>query len=144
MGIEPTYQAWKACVLPLNYTRTHRIRQNKCPGTESNRRHEDFQSSALPTELPGPIARRRNVTWVSILHSGYYVKLFFITPIQQTQPTISNINNIGDVILAKGEVIYKFILIKCVNNAKIVFDKCEKRGEAYEKASIGRLNCMEK
>ena len=24
-----------------------------CPGTESNRRHEDFQSSALPTELPG-------------------------------------------------------------------------------------------
>ena len=21
MGIEPTYQAWKACVLPLNYTR---------------------------------------------------------------------------------------------------------------------------
>jgi hypothetical protein len=25
----------------------------KCPGTELNRRHEDFQSSALPTELPG-------------------------------------------------------------------------------------------
>ncbi len=25
-----------------------------CPGAESNRRHEDFQSSALPTELPGP------------------------------------------------------------------------------------------
>ena len=25
-----------------------------CPGTELNRRHEDFQSSALPTELPGP------------------------------------------------------------------------------------------
>ena len=23
------------------------------PGTESNRRHKDFQSSALPTELPG-------------------------------------------------------------------------------------------
>ncbi len=21
MGIEPTYQAWKACVLPLNYAR---------------------------------------------------------------------------------------------------------------------------
>src|SRR6478735_5206606 len=28
-----------------------------CPGTESNRRHEDFQSSALPTELPGRQAR---------------------------------------------------------------------------------------
>ena len=24
-----------------------------CPGTESNRRHADFQSTALPTELPG-------------------------------------------------------------------------------------------
>ena len=24
-----------------------------CPGTESNRRHCDFQSHALPTELPG-------------------------------------------------------------------------------------------
>ena len=23
------------------------------PGTESNRRHADFQSAALPTELPG-------------------------------------------------------------------------------------------
>ena len=25
------------------------------PGTESNCRHRDFQSPALPTELPGPI-----------------------------------------------------------------------------------------
>ena len=25
----------------------------KCPETELNRRHEDFQSSALPTELSG-------------------------------------------------------------------------------------------
>ncbi len=28
-----------------------------CPGTELNRRHADFQSAALPTELPGPPAR---------------------------------------------------------------------------------------
>ena len=26
-----------------------------CPGADSNRRHQDFQSCALPTELPGPI-----------------------------------------------------------------------------------------
>ena len=26
------------------------------PGTESNCRHEDFQSSALPTELPGQMS----------------------------------------------------------------------------------------
>jgi hypothetical protein len=30
-------------------------KQKWCPGTELNRRHEDFQSSALPTELPGLI-----------------------------------------------------------------------------------------
>ena len=29
-----------------------------CPGAESNHRHEDFQSTALPTELPG---RKRGV-----------------------------------------------------------------------------------
>lgn len=29
-----------------------------CPGTESNRRHCDFQSHALPTELPGRRPRR--------------------------------------------------------------------------------------
>ena len=45
MGIEPTYPAWKAGVLPLNYTREY------CLVPESNQRHEDFQSSALPTEL---------------------------------------------------------------------------------------------
>ena len=28
-------------------------RERVWPGTESNCRHEDFQSSALPTELPG-------------------------------------------------------------------------------------------
>src|SRR5581483_11736817 len=34
----PTRCAWGAC---------------SWPGTESNRRHADFQSAALPTELPG-------------------------------------------------------------------------------------------
>ena len=28
-----------------------------CPGPESNQRHADFQSAALPTELPGPAKR---------------------------------------------------------------------------------------
>src|SRR5689334_9018676 len=30
-----------------------------CPGADLNHRHADFQSAALPTELPGPIFRRR-------------------------------------------------------------------------------------
>ena len=63
MGIEPTYPAWKAGVLPLNYTRMRCMKLNtveqkplflfECPVPESNQRHEDFQSSALPTELTG-------------------------------------------------------------------------------------------
>ena len=47
--------------LRLTYEK-HYDAENKCcaesltrwwPGTESNCRHKDFQSSALPTELPG-------------------------------------------------------------------------------------------
>ena len=65
MGIEPTYPAWKAGVLPLNYTRMRCMKLNtveqkplflfECPVPESNQRHEDFQSSALPTELTGQL-----------------------------------------------------------------------------------------
>ena len=33
------------------------------PGTELNRRHKDFQSSALPTELPGPVLRGCCLNW---------------------------------------------------------------------------------
>ncbi len=32
------------------------MREEWCPETESNRRHGDFQSPALPTELPGQCA----------------------------------------------------------------------------------------
>ena len=44
-----------------------------CPGAESNHRHEDFQSSALPTELPGHIQNFQAIAtslgaivWVSV------------------------------------------------------------------------------
>jgi hypothetical protein len=49
-GIEPSTTAWKAVVLPLNYTRITELKW--WFGAESNRRHMDFQSIALPTELP--------------------------------------------------------------------------------------------
>ncbi len=41
------------CLLPNVLTSQPGGRWSWCPGTELNRRHEDFQSSALPTELPG-------------------------------------------------------------------------------------------
>ena len=82
MGIEPTYLAWKASVLPLNYTRMRAIDGTRtrdpnlgkvvlhqlshyrifdfctlqCPEPESNQRHMDFQSIALPTELSGHLS----------------------------------------------------------------------------------------
>ena len=37
------------------------IEERMCPGTELNCRHVDFQSTALPTELPG--RRRLELTW---------------------------------------------------------------------------------
>ena len=49
--IELATTAWKAVVLPLNYTRLTKWRE-----TESNRRHMELQSIALPTELPSQIA----------------------------------------------------------------------------------------
>ena len=41
---------WQGDALPLSYSRIW------CLRAESNRRHEDFQSSALPTELPRHLA----------------------------------------------------------------------------------------
>ena len=42
--------------------------QQKCPEPESNQRHEDFQSSALPTELSGHfdflLETFVNITWI--------------------------------------------------------------------------------
>ena len=78
MGIEPTTSAWKAEVLPLNYTRLMKYDYGAVEGiepssvgttircvnhfattaknsewfrTESNCRHMELQSIALPTEL---------------------------------------------------------------------------------------------
>ncbi len=42
-------------------------------GTESNRRHEDFQSSALPTELPSHTAYLINITYdtfIALIKNG--------------------------------------------------------------------------
>ena len=41
--------------MPRLFLTSHEIKDNKkkCPEPESNQRHEDFQSSALPTELSG-------------------------------------------------------------------------------------------
>jgi hypothetical protein len=41
-----------------------------CPGTESNCRHEDFQSSALPTELPGLALKERVLNRINLNESS--------------------------------------------------------------------------
>ena len=39
-------------------------------GAELNRRHEDFQSSALPTELPAHIMKIKDLQWGAPLRRG--------------------------------------------------------------------------
>ena len=51
MGIEPTYLAWKASVLPLNYTRN----DDKSGWQDSNLRPLDPKSSALAKLSHTPI-----------------------------------------------------------------------------------------
>jgi hypothetical protein len=47
MGIEPTYSAWKADVLPLNYTRNSNINMVPMVGVEPTLPKEhDFESCA--------------------------------------------------------------------------------------------------
>ena len=41
-----------------------------CPGAESNHRHCDFQSHALPTELPGHTRRERRRAWLTHVRVG--------------------------------------------------------------------------
>ena len=47
---------WQGGTLPLSYYRTH-----WCLGAESNHRHGDFQSPALPTELPRQMATEKGL-----------------------------------------------------------------------------------
>jgi hypothetical protein len=55
------YTAWLT-LQPLQFETTLEInvltvavRETWCPGADLNHRHADFQSTALPTELPGHI-----------------------------------------------------------------------------------------
>ena len=48
-----------------------------CPETELNRRHEDFQSSALPTELSGPRGLNSNPKRI-ISEAGYISQDIFL------------------------------------------------------------------
>src|SRR6266545_6137384 len=50
------------CPCAVTFDRGADMVEKWCPGTELNRRHEDFQSSALPTELPGHRARKDNTS----------------------------------------------------------------------------------
>src|SRR5690606_14144149 len=48
------------CPAPPPRNKKPRLREvSGCPGTDSNHRHADFQSAALPTELPGRLLKGR-------------------------------------------------------------------------------------
>ena len=53
----PNRRFWRPVLYHLSYGPSGSVRSVSpfaWPGAESNRRHHDFQSCALPTELPGP------------------------------------------------------------------------------------------
>ena len=63
VGVNTVVKVCYECATGINYT-FHEVSVFQryfygkwCPETESNRRHEDFQSSALPTELSGHSAK---------------------------------------------------------------------------------------
>ena len=53
MGIEPTYAAWKAAVLPLNYTRAATYLTGKILGAS----HQKSVAGAKTTRYTAPILR---------------------------------------------------------------------------------------
>jgi hypothetical protein len=55
------HQAARRCLKPQNYFDFNGLEELWCPGAESNHRHCDFQSHALPTELPGRRSPGRGV-----------------------------------------------------------------------------------
>ena len=50
---QPAYTMFYKANTQAFSTSIHHVLQGKCPEPESNQWHEDFQSSALPTELSG-------------------------------------------------------------------------------------------
>ena len=93
VGIEPTLKVLETLVLPLNYARNMEgegfeppnpkeriyspprlasslpfLISNKWRETESNRRHMELQSIALPTELPSQLLREQDL---NLRPSGY-------------------------------------------------------------------------
>ena len=54
-----------------------------CRGTESNCRHGDFQSPALPTELP----RRIKIELILLLEALFFVKIYFAPYLQKYTAT---------------------------------------------------------
>ena len=122
-GIGPSQPAWKAGALPLSYTRIKLERKTGfepatlalarrystteplphffwCPEAESNHRHGDFQSPALPTELSG-----LNITFI------VYAKLKFL----------SNFFKISQ----RNNSIYIFKFTKSILLANKIFQKKE-------------------
>src|SRR3954465_3384850 len=49
---------------------------SKWPGAESNCRHADFQSAALPTELPGRAMQQKNLAGSGGAWQWEYLRLF--------------------------------------------------------------------
>ena len=89
VGIEPTSSAWKAEVLPLNYTRPSRnaATSGHCwwRGKDSNLRRQSRQIySLLPLTAREPLQRNRELCWLPPRLSRVRGK-FFVEPLAKLQ-----------------------------------------------------------
>ena len=83
-------------------------------GTESNRRHEDFQSSALPTELPDLSLQECTHLFpmqkLSIIFSLFYLLLLLVFPVGRVlgeENRVSLIQRSWDYYYKKGELQFR-------------------------------------
>ena len=101
MGIEPTYLAWKASVLPLNYTRTiYYILSYESGWQDSNLRPLDPKSSALAKLSHTPLVLLK--TFQSRLYSSFFVFVF---------PSLADARVIIDYDNLKVNTFFYFFLI---------------------------------
>ena len=86
MGIEPTYLAWKASVLPLNYTRIKVGVTGFEPATSWSQTRRSSQAEPHPEGIYFSVAFL--TTKVIICYSNQYVNTFFYFFLAPSKPLI--------------------------------------------------------
>ena len=105
----PRPSPWQGDIVPLYHSRVQEVLYTlqiicqalfllQCPGSESNQRHKDFQSSALPTELPGlmfPMGSATNCRRPESNRYGYHYPRDFKSRASASSATPAIVKEVG-------------------------------------------------